>query len=144
VSAIVGSYPDLSERQLEEIRGADLFVDCSGENDVIHALMEMQHADARDFTSIALGRGGARGYTYLARARQFPADRFWEELEPYAARDRAEHGSVEEVWEGTGCWSPVFPASAHVIWRCAAAAVAELDLWYQNDRLDEGLRVFEP
>jgi molybdopterin/thiamine biosynthesis adenylyltransferase len=144
VSAIVGTYPDLPESQLEELRGADLFVDCSGENDAIHALMESQHAEARDFASIALGRAGARGYTYLARARQFPADRFWEELEPHAARDRAEHGSDEEVWEGTGCWSPVFPAPAHVIWQCAAAAVAELDLWYRNGRVDGGLRVFEP
>jgi hypothetical protein len=144
VSAIVGTYPDLSESQLEELRGADLFVDCSGENDAIHALMEIQHAEARDFASIALGRAGARGYTYLARARQFPADRFWQELEPHAARDRAEHGSDEEVWEGTGCWSPVFPAPAHVIWQCAAAAVAELDLWYRNGRVGGGLRVFEP
>jgi molybdopterin/thiamine biosynthesis adenylyltransferase len=143
VRAIVGKYPDLSEHQLEELCGADLFVDCSGENDVIHALMEMQHDEARDFTSIALGRGGARGYAYLARAKQFPADRFWEELKPHAAKDLAEQGSTEEVWEGTGCWSPVFPASAHVIWQCATAAVAELDLWYRNDCVDEGLRVFE-
>jgi hypothetical protein len=144
VSAIVGTYPDLPESQLEQVHGADLFLDCTGENDAIHALMEMQHVEARDFASIALGRAGARGYTYLARARQFPADRFWEELAPHAAKDSAEHGSNEEVWEGTGCWNPVFPAPAHVIWQCVAAAVAELDLWYRNDRVDEGLRVFEP
>ncbi len=122
---IVGSYPDLPQTDLEETDRCEIVIDCSGSDDVIAALASRRRLAEGFFLSASMGRGAVRFYLSHATGDCFPAPAFWEALAPWLERDRAEVTS-DYLWEGPGCWHPVFPATAVDAWRCAVVAVDHL------------------
>lgn len=126
VTAITSSLPVSKSEHRGLIAECDLVLDCTGSDDVLHALSEATLHPARTYASISMGRGAKRLYIYIAQERSFPIRKFQEAVAPWLEQDAAEFGELDFPWEGTGCWHPLFPARADQVWSVAAAAVAEL------------------
>ena len=87
------------------------------------------------FVSASLSFGAERLYLYTATGRTFPLADFHAAIEPWIAADDR---PIEDFpHEGTGCFSPVFPAREDDIDLLAAVAARQVDT-----RLDQ--RIAEP
>jgi len=134
VVAIDRTYPKLSKADFDTVAHCNVIVDCTAEDDTLHALSDPPRANPADFFSVSVGRAARRLYVYAARATSLPLRDFREQIRPWLQRDVDDAGPAVDAWEGVGCWHPVFPATADRIGAFAAAAVHQIDHWFIGDR----------
>ncbi len=127
IEALSAHFPNLSESDSKKCLSCDLVLDCSGSDDVLHALADQEYADGTLFVTLAMGRGAGRFYMFHAWGKRFPVELFRDDISPWLVRDQEQFAHVEFPWEGVGCWHPVFPATPDQVWAYAAAAVRHLD-----------------
>ena len=75
----------------------------------------------RRFISASFGYAAERLFLFRALGTRFPANDFFSAVEPWLVKERRVWTESEEVFEGAGCYSPLFPARADDV---AAGAVA--------------------
>lgn len=121
----------------------DLIVDCTGADEVLFLLSEAWWAVPKVFASFSIGYAGRRLFAFGAFAHQFPGAQFKEMLDPWLADEAALWSVNEEVLEGAGCWSPLFPARADDVMLAAAMCVKELERVVAAKGAVPLLRVFE-
>jgi hypothetical protein len=120
-----------------------VIVDCTGADEVLFLLSEAWWPVPKVFASFSLGYAGRRLFAFGAIAHQFPGPHFKEVLAPWLADEAALWSANEEVLEGAGCWSPLFPARADDVMLAAATCVKELEHLVATRRPQPRLRVFE-
>lgn len=127
-------YPSKDQQVARKTLLCDLVVDATAEATVLRALATEERSDAL-FASIWLGFRGRRTYVYLASGQRFPLADWEAACEPWLSVEREEIARHGHVWEGVGCWSPVFAAHPEDVWEAAAGAVRLI-----IDALRRGLR----
>jgi hypothetical protein len=121
----------------------DLVVDCTANDNVLRVLGRVTFASPKLFASAAVGRASRRLFFFEAQADRFPAQPFWDAVTPWFIDERAEAGEPT-VFEGPGCWHPVFPAQATDLTMMAAITVKRLErLAARGGPQDGALQVFE-
>lgn len=143
VVAVPARFPSLDQKVTGQIMDRDLIIDCTGEDDTLHALSEHAPGHSTAYASVSLGRRGSRCYLFLAEGSGFPATEFWSTIAPHLEDDRAATAGLSLPWEGIGCWHPVFPATAVDVWRAAGTAVREIDRACGGEIRWDGLRVID-
>jgi len=108
-------YP-LSENDQETIPDPDIILDCTGNDQVLHAFDQERWDSPRLVVSTALGSRGKRLYTYSTFTQSFQFDDFQEQIEPWTLKDLSEHNPDEDfVPERVGCWHPASVITMHTV-----------------------------
>lgn len=103
---VTSRYP-LSEDDQEAVPDPDIVLDCTGNDQVLHALDQERWDSAKLVVSTALGPQGKRLYTYSTFTQSFRFGDFETEIHPWTLEDLAEHHPDEDlVPERVGCWHP--------------------------------------
>lgn len=141
--AVSECFPRLSGERAEHFQESDLVIDCTGSDDVLHALAEQVSPKTTRFVTVGMGRGAKRLYLFSATGTSFPMATFQDAMATWLTKDSEEFTDLEFPWEGIGCWHPVFPASADRVALYAAATVRYLDRWIDRGDDRTGLVVYE-
>jgi len=91
----------------EWVNRADIVIDCTASDAVLHALNSVRWDEPVLFCSGSMGRRGNRLFYFSAYSTSFPYEQFREEYEPWQIQEQIEWRSGEDaVPERVGCWHP--------------------------------------
>lgn len=141
--AVADAFPPGEADDLAKVHACDLVIDCTAEDDVVHALSTFQWVGTRPFASFSLGYAARRLFCFVGEGPAFPLSDFRTTLRPWLEREQAETGDEELPPEGLGCWNPIFPARIDDVWMMAAVAVKQLESALLSRPVAAELSVFE-
>ena len=110
-----------------ELASSDLIIDCTGSDEALNRLAQIEFSNPTSFASVSLGMFGKRAFVFLSSGVKFPLDRFQEALGPWIIKEREENSGTQLPWEGIGCWHPLFPARVDDVWMMASAAIKTIE-----------------
>lgn len=137
VSAVDAHFPALIGKDRESIGSCDLVLDCTGDDTVLYEMSTFGWKSEKIFFSISVGLYARRLFLFACRGDTFPHSTFSERIQPWIRAEVSENENAVLPREGMGCWHPIFPAPAGLLWIMAGTAVEEIE------RLSAGL-VLEP
>ena len=105
----------------------DLIIDCTGSDEALIRLGQIEFSNCTAFASVSLGMFGRRVFVFIASGVKFPLNRFQEAVSPWIIKEKDEYVGAQLPWEGIGCWHPLFPARVDDVWMMAAAAVKTIE-----------------
>jgi hypothetical protein len=111
VKGIEASVEDLDEPELGQILDAEIVWDCTANNEVLDVVEHLPWKMSPVVHSVSVSFGAKRLFLYSQHS-PISSSRFAESIQPWLAKDLEERGDEELPREGTGCYHPVFPASA--------------------------------
>lgn len=127
VSSVSSSYPSGAEA-IVAVNRADLVIDCTAEDAVLHALGTQPSVDAdRWYASVSMGIRGTRVFCLWAIGRRLDPTAAFTALTPYLRDEAGAFAEMGLLREGIGCWHPVIPTRVTEIAMAAGIAVAWLD-----------------
>ena len=119
-----------------ELAASDLIMDCTGSDEALNRLGQIEFSSSTVFASISLGILGKRAFIFLSSGVKFPLNRFQEAVSPWIIKEKEENAGIELPWEGIGCWHPLFPARIDDVWMMASAAIkiveGSLESWWRS------------
>jgi hypothetical protein len=121
----------------------DVIVDCTASDDALSLLAGGWWSIPRVFVSFSMGFAAKRLFSFGATGHEFPQRRFALEVAPWLQDEAATWGGDEELLEGAGCWSPLFPARHDDVVMAAATCVKELEMLTAHRPREPRFRVFE-
>jgi hypothetical protein len=120
----------------------EVVLDCTGDDDVLRLLGEVWWPLPRFFLSASLGFAADRLFLFGMHACSFPFEGFDAAIRPWLIAERSRWKAVGETLEGTGCWSPLFPARCDDVWLAAVATVKYIERVIEA-KASDGLVVLE-
>ena len=126
-----------------ELASSDLIIDCTGSDEALNWLAQIEFSNPTGFASISLGMFGKRAFIFLSSGVKFPLDRFQEAVGPWIIKEREENSGTKLPWEGIGCWHPLFPARVDDVWMMASAAIKTIEANLESLAVEPGLSVIE-
>jgi hypothetical protein len=128
---------------IDALEDSDIVIDCTASNEALSSLATGWWSSPRIFASFSLGAAARRLYSYATIGHQFPLPAFRAAIDPLVISDVTSQSSTTEVYEGPGCWAPLFPARYDDISLAAAVCVKELETVITKRPVADRLRVFE-
>lgn len=126
----------------EKLDAYDVVIDCTSSDEVLALLAKAWWSIPRVFASFSMGHGGRRVFSYGVSGHRFPQDDFAKSVRPWLEHEAKTWADSEEVLEGAGCWSPLFPARDDDVMLAAATCVKELETLMANRPVAPRFRVF--
>ena len=127
------------EAQLDEY---DIIIDCTSSDVALATLERAWWSIPRTFASFSLGFGGRRLFSFSVSGNRFPHDEFIRSVRPWLEHESKVWADNDEVFEGAGCWSPLFPARYDDVVLAAAVCVKELEMLVAKRPSEPRFRVF--
>jgi hypothetical protein len=127
------------ETQLEEY---DVILDCTSSDVALSTLERAWWSIPRTFASFSMGFGGKRLFSFGVSGNRFPHGEFARSVRPWLEHESKAWALEDEVLEGAGCWSPLFPARHDDVVLAAAVCVKELETLVANRPTEPRFRVF--
>jgi hypothetical protein len=127
----------------ERLRGYDVILDCTAEDSVLQTLGHIADDQPRQFFSFSLGTGGSRLFSFASVGTTFPWADFERAFKPWRELQHGERRGLGEVFEGPGCWSPLFPARYDNVVSAAATCVWQMENMVAVPPVAPTLNVFE-
>lgn len=143
VSALGSGLGSRGKDPEEWLTSADLILDCTGSDEALARLAEVELPERSTFVSASLGLFARRMFIFSSRGPRFPVDRYMAMVRPWLERELDEHPGAELPREGLGCWHPLFPARIDDIWLMAAAAIKSIEAVVSSPSETATLRVIE-
>ena len=128
---------------VEALEPYDVIVDCTASDDALGLLARGWWSVPRTFASFSMGFGGSRIFSFGVTGHQFPDARFRAEVAPWLQYEATTWANADELLEGAGCWSPLFPARCDDVVMAAAVCVKELEVLVSQRPGEPRFRVFE-
>lgn len=128
---------------IEALQPYDLVIDCTASDNVILLLAQGWWPIPKMFVSFSLGFGGRRLFSYGVSGNQFPPQDFHSKLSPWLTNETIAWAASDELLEGAGCWSPLFPARYDDVVMAAATCVKELEVLALRRPTEPRFRVFQ-
>jgi len=139
-STIAFGNEDVSNRLMEH----DLIVDCTGNDELLHALSAISFPHSAHFFSLSIGFRAKRMFFFHARKASFPVDDYLAEMRAWIEAEEDEFKGQTFPRERIGCHHPVFPARCDDMWLWASVAVKVISNVIQDPRSgDPTLHVYE-
>jgi len=120
----------------------DTIIDCTSSDEVLMLLARAWWSIPRIFASFSMGYAGKRLFSFGMSGHRFPYNDFTDRLRPWLEHDAKIWAAREEVLEGAGCWSPLFPARHDDVVMAAATCVKELETLVAKRTIMPRFRVF--
>lgn len=120
----------------------DIIIDCTSSDEALSLLGAAWWSIPRVFASFSLGYGGKRVFSFGVSSHQFPHQEFADSVRPWLEHEAKSWANSEEVLEGAGCWSPLFPARHDDVVLAAATCVKELETLVAQAPRASRFRVF--
>lgn len=120
----------------------DIIIDCTSSDSVLATLHRAWWSIPRTFASFSLGFGGKRLFSFGVCSNRFPHGDFSNCVRPWLEHESKAWAASEEILEGPGCWSPLFPARDDDVVLAAAVCVKELETLSTKAPTDPRFRVF--
>lgn len=127
------------EAQLEDY---DVVIDCTSSDEALMTLARAWWSIPRTFASFSLGFGGKRLFSFGVNGNRFPHSDFATSVRPWIEHESTAWANSDELLEGAGCWSPLFPARYDDVVLAAAVCVKELETLVGKRPTEPRLRVF--
>ena len=97
-----------------EIKGTfqnyDILVDCTSSDQVIKSLSIPFWSEPKYIATFSLGYEAKKLYSYITCAKRFSSVYFFEQIARFVDEDKEKLSKNDEIFEGVGCWHPIFPA----------------------------------
>ena len=126
-----------------ELEDSDLVIDCTGSDEALNRLGQIEFPNSTVFASMSLGMFGKRAFVFSSSGVRFPLERFQEAVSPWILKEREENPGIQLPWEGIGCWHPLFPARVDDVWMMASAAIKNIERNLQSLAEEPFLSVIE-
>jgi molybdopterin/thiamine biosynthesis adenylyltransferase len=136
--ALGGAQSEVVER-LDE---CDVIIDCTASDEVLMLLAMAWWPIPRIFASFSMGYGAKRLFLFGVNSHRFPHDEFTRSIRPWMEHETKTWAVSDEVLEGAGCWSPLFPARNDDVAIAAAICVKELETLVAKRSPSSRFRVF--
>lgn len=120
----LGGTPPAVVEQLDEY---DVIIDCTGSDEALMLLASAWWPIPRVFASFSMGYGAKRLFSFGVNGHRFLHDEFNRSVRPWLEHETKTWVACDEVFEGAGCWSPLFPARYDDVALAAAICVKELE-----------------
>jgi hypothetical protein len=127
------------EAQLDEY---DVVVDCTSSDLVLSTLERAWWSIPRTFASFSMGFGGKRVFSFGVSGNRLPPGDFEKSVRPWLDHESTAWKESDEVFEGAGCWSPLFPVRYDDVVLAAAVCVKELEALVAKRPIEPRFRVF--
>jgi len=132
-----------SEMIVEALDECDIVIDCTASDEALAGVAAAWWSTPRLFASFALGAKARRLYSFGVVGHSFPLAKFVTTLDPWLREDGGKQTSTDELREGPGCWSPLFPARYDDVSLAAAVCIKEIETLVAKRPSDVRFRVFE-
>ena len=109
------------------LEDAEVVCDCTADNEVVRMLSEPTWSVPKVFLSASMGFAAKHLFLFHALGCSFPGKEFLEEVEPWIEDERQSWEKAGETFEGTGCYSPLFPARNDDVWLAAVTTAKHLE-----------------
>jgi hypothetical protein len=109
------------EAQLDDY---DIVIDCTSSDVALSTLARAWWSIPRTFATFSLGFGGKRLFSFGVSGNRFPHGDFAMSVRPWIEHESKAWTENDEVFEGAGCWSPLFPARYDDVVLAAAVCVS--------------------
>ncbi|MFO1055019.1 MAG: ThiF family adenylyltransferase [Planctomycetota bacterium] len=116
--------PDSVADRLDEY---DVIIDCTGSDEALAVLGAAWWPIPRIFASFSMSYGARRLFSFGSSGHCFPRGEFDKSVRPWLDHEAKIWAANGEVFEGAGCWSPIFPARDDDVALAAAICVKELE-----------------
>ena len=114
----------LAVENLNVLDSYDVIIDCTAKDSIINLLSKIE--SKKIFVSVSVGYKAERMYFLYYQGQGLDYSIFDDRLLEMTRKDKAQMQIDGLPWEGTGCWSPVFPALGCDMYLAATAAVEML------------------
>lgn len=121
------ALPSESAKFFSMLDTVDVVIDCTGAEDVLRTLARMQFSLRKLFVSMSFGYEARRLFIYAERGEKISLPTFRKYIDPLLREDDRAWRNAGEIFEGPGCWSPIFPARLDDILLGAAASIRVLE-----------------
>lgn len=135
----LGGTPNAIVERLDEY---EVIVDCTSSDETLMLLATAWWSIPRTFASFSTGYGGKRLFSFGVNGHRFPQDEFAINVRPWLEHEAKTWAASDEVLEGAGCWSPLFPARYDDVVLAAATCVKELETLITKRPVSPRFRVF--
>jgi hypothetical protein len=142
VTEVTEKLHGLPNAIVEELDQYDAIVDCTSSDEVLDLLASAWWSIPRMFASFSMGRGGRRVFSFGVSGHYFPHEEFAKRVRPWLDYEVHAWDNNDEVLEGAGCWSPLFPARHDDVVLAAAICVKELEALIAKKPVAPRFRVF--
>jgi hypothetical protein len=120
----------------------DIIIDCTSSDEVLATLSLAWWSIPRTFASFSMGYGGKRLFSFGVSGNRLSQDDFARRVGPWIEHESKAWAESDEVFEGAGCWHPLFPARYDDIVMAAAVCVKELESLVTKRPTEPRFRVF--
>lgn len=120
----------------------DIIIDCTSSDAALSALERAWWSIPRTFASFSMGFGGKRLFTFGVSGNRFPYGEFARSVQPWLEHESKAWTNSDVIYEGAGCWSPLFPARNDDVVLAAAVCVKELEAMLAKTLTEPRFRVF--
>lgn len=105
----------------------DLILDCTGSDDVLQALNSIHFKKKILIISASMTLGADQLYLYIGNEKDHSFHGFSEIIRPHLEKVNEKYINYQFPRNGTGCWSPTFPARLDDIYLFASTVVKIID-----------------
>lgn len=127
VKEIAYNLEDVDDNDKEMLREADIIIDCTASDEVIHYCGGFVWGEEKLFCSVSVGFKAKRLYVFMARKKAFPNIIFLDLMKEWLEKEIDDMGDSELPRTGIGCWHPAFPARVDDMWMAASTALKYFD-----------------
>jgi hypothetical protein len=132
-----------SDESVRMMDGIDVLIDCTASDGLLASLASVWFRIPKLFISLSLGFRARRLFCFSAFANVFPAAQFRDQILPSMKKEKQLLAEDDEVFEGAGCWSPLFPARYEDVLMAAATGIKEIESCVVDPPAVPALVVFE-
>ena len=142
VDEIESVFPPETQPDNAKVQGADVVIDCTGSDQVLHELGVYQWGVPKDFFSVSVGFRSQRLFLFCHHGDRFPDQEARRALQRWLESESSNYGG-DLPREGVGCWHPIFPARIDDIWLMASVAVKYVERRVLTPASQPELAVYE-
>lgn len=133
----------IKPEELERIASAQVFLDCTGEDDALRFLEDLVWNKPKRYISVSTGMKAKRLYIYTCYSKRFQLDDFERSIAPWLDLERDEFPDQELRWEGVGCYYPIMEARQDDLYIWAGVATKHIEQILIDDQSGAQLWVWE-
>jgi hypothetical protein len=131
LASVIKSKPRLFEE-------ADIIIEATGSDEVLHALSELLSGREQLFVSLSSGIRANRMFGYLHKHEGIKIETdFRSRITPWLKKERSENAGLKLPREGIGCWHPTFPARIDDVNMMLCAFIKVFEVRHSLDELRE-------